>query len=234
MCFLDSSIRHEYLKDMALSDAAQCTARSKSTQQKCKNPAVTGSTKCRLHGGKSPRGVNAGNFKHGKWSKHMPSELLDKYQEALEDEQLNTTRQSVALLDALIGDMLPNLDTGDSGKAWERMKALVIDCRLAYKTESYGSLEKALDAMEDIANRRILHYETHKEIRATLDDRRKHVESEQKLLLMSEHAVSVEQVMLLMSQVLHVISTVVTDREQKYVIADEIQRLISIPAELEG
>jgi hypothetical protein len=49
------------------------------------------------------------------------------------------------------------------------------------------------------------------EIRATIDTRRKLVESEHKMALQGQRAIGIEQLMVLMSQVLNVIQSVVTD-----------------------
>lgn len=53
--------------------ARQCNATAKSTGEQCKNPAVSGSTKCRLHGGNTPRGEASPHFIHGARSKYRDS-----------------------------------------------------------------------------------------------------------------------------------------------------------------
>ena len=49
--------------------AAQCTARAKSTKQRCQNPAAFGCRTCRLHGARKPSSIKAGpdhpNYKNG-------------------------------------------------------------------------------------------------------------------------------------------------------------------------
>lgn len=195
----------------------------------CKNAAMSNG-RCRMHGGKTPRGISSPHFKTGRYSSAMPAELLNKYQEAMADETLLDQRASIATIDALIATILPNLDTADNGKAWVAMRNLAADIRLAYKTENFGRLEKALDEMEDWANLRIRHYETIEETRVLLDTRRKHVETVEKLTLMGERSISSEQMMLLVSQILYTIQAVVTDRQQRNAIATELQKLISVPA----
>ena len=132
------------------------------------------------------------------------------------------------LMDALLAGLLPKLDTGESGKAWDKAKALVKDVRLAYRKMDDARVMETLHDMEDLANQRILHYETHKEVKDTVDARRKLVETETKISMQNERAISVEQLMLLMSQVLGVIQSVVTDDKQRYAIAVQLQDLISL------
>jgi hypothetical protein len=212
----------------------QCKAKSKQSGERCKRHATPGKEVCVIHGGRSKAGINAPNFKHGRYSKAMPAGLLEKYQDAQNDEQLLDQRASIQVIDAMIATILPNIDSGDNGKAWQAMKKLVDDIRVAYGREDYIKLEQALREMDDWANRRIQHYESIEETRVLLDTRRKHVETEQKLSVINERAITVDQVMLLMSQILHVIQTVVTDRQQQHAIANALQGLISIPARTDG
>jgi len=56
-----------------LQNAPRCTARAKSTGQRCKCPAKRGWSVCRLHGagGGAPRGKKHPNYKHGMRTKEM-------------------------------------------------------------------------------------------------------------------------------------------------------------------
>lgn len=212
---------------MTFANCQQCNAQAKSTGERCQNPAVTGSTKCRLHGGKTPKGADLPQFKHGRYSKHMPEGLLQAYEDAKADPELLSVRQDIALVDTLIAGLLPNLDTGESGKAWSEMRKLVQNAQKAYHNEDMGNMFVAFEDMNGIIDRRLLHYETEKEIRGQLDQRRKLVETEQKISLQGERAISAEQLMTLMTAILQVITSVVTDDKQRWAIAKGIDTLIS-------
>ena len=99
---------------MALSDARKCDAKAKRTGERCMLPAMIGSTKCRVHGGKTPKGADSPHFKHGRYSKvvrgkiaeriadvddHNPLDLLDelKIQRALFAEYVSRFEVSQAL-----------------------------------------------------------------------------------------------------------------------------------------
>ena len=183
-----------------------------------------------MHGGKTPKGVDSPHFKTGRYSKYMPSGLLDTHHEMIQDPQLLSLRENIALTDTLLANLLPRLDTGESGAAWDMVKKLVKTTKHAYHSENLASMMQALDDMEDLANQRILHYETEKEIRQVMDTRRKLVEAENRIALQQENAISVEQLMLFVSQVLAVIQGVVTEERQRHAIAIELQKLISVPS----
>lgn len=88
---------------MALKDAKRCKATSKRTGERCKNPAVTGYDVCRLHGGKTPRGLDSPNYKTGLYSKWLPAAINDKAQAFLEADPLELVSE-MALLRALLAE----------------------------------------------------------------------------------------------------------------------------------
>jgi len=56
---------------MALAQAApRCRARCKHSKAPCRNPAVSGRTVCRMHGGKggAPKGERNGAYRHGRYT----------------------------------------------------------------------------------------------------------------------------------------------------------------------
>lgn len=205
----------------------QCTAKSKRTGERCKARAVNGRDVCYHHGGATLKGANSPVITHGRYSKHLPTQLAALYQDTAQDDALLSVREDIRLIDALILSNFANLDTGESGKHWDDILKCIVKARRAYKSEDYGTLEQALDEMEAITDGRRLHYATEQEIRDKVEQRRKLVETEQKITLQGERAISAEQLMLLMAGVLQVINNVVTDAKQRYSIANGIDSLIS-------
>ena len=113
---------------MAFSDAPQCNAKAKRTGQRCRRVAVTGSTKCPLHGGKTPRGVASPHYKTGRYSKYVNPNIsgkindLDQYdildladelqtQRALIAEYLNRFQNGYPLQEQNIGAMISWLNS---------------------------------------------------------------------------------------------------------------------------
>ena len=82
----------------------QCTARSRRTGQRCEAWRVKGSAVCYHHGGVTPRGVEAGAFRHGRYSKSLPDQLTSTYRQVLADEQRHDLRDELALSRAKADD----------------------------------------------------------------------------------------------------------------------------------
>ena len=74
----------------------QCSAKSKRSQERCRNPAIKGKTKCRHHGGRSTGSKTAegkarqiaANIKHGNETRAIREERSTKIAELYELEML--------------------------------------------------------------------------------------------------------------------------------------------------
>lgn len=189
----------------------RCTAKSKQSGEQCKRNASIGSTKCKMHGGATPKGIASTHFKTGRYSKHLPEGLIQTYQDIQNDPELLSVRGDVELLDVLIRSKLVNLDTGESAAHWDQLLKLIGTARKGYKNSDLGLFEGALDEMEALVDKRRLHYATEQEISAQLEQRRKLVDTENKIILSKENAVTTEQAMLLVSALLSSVKANVTD-----------------------
>src|SRR5215208_3066335 len=96
----------------------QCTARSRRTGQRCEAWRVKGSAVCYHHGGVTPRGVEAGAFRHGRYSKSLPDQLTSTYREVLADQQRHDLRDELALGRAKADDILRRMERGESDSLW--------------------------------------------------------------------------------------------------------------------
>lgn len=190
---------------------SQCTAKSKQSGEQCRRKACVGSTKCAMHGGKSLKGIASPALKTGKYSKYLPQGLIDTYNDVQTDENLLSVRSDVELLDVMIRAKLVNLDTGESAAHWDALLKLIMTARKGYKNSDIGVFEGALDEMEALADKRRLHYATEQEITAQLEQRRKLVDTENKIIMGKENAVTTEQAMLLVSALLASVKANVSD-----------------------
>ncbi len=81
----------------------QCGAKTRSGKT-CQTPPVSGSNRCRMHGGKSKRGIEAGRYKHGLYSKYAGSQLKDVLAEleSISSDELINPDNEIKLMQALI------------------------------------------------------------------------------------------------------------------------------------
>lgn len=208
-----------------MGDKVRCNAKSKSTGEQCKKFAVPGSSKCHYHGGKSPRGIASPNTKHGRYSKHLPGRLLERYQESLADTELLALREEVSIVDARISDLLTRVESGESGKNWK-------DVQEAWK--AYKVAEKANDAdlkfmahgeIEEAIAAGVTDYTAWTEVRQAIELRRKLVESERKRLVDAQQMITAEQAMLLITAVTDAVRRHVSDRDTLAEIQADVAKL---------
>jgi hypothetical protein len=120
---------------MSIRDAPRCTARSKRTGQPCTQPVCRGRTKCRLHGGRSSRGLAAPAWKDGRHSKVLPVGLTAAYERSREDPELVGLRDELALVDVRINELLERLDADDPSAVWREVYAAIERRRRLADTE---------------------------------------------------------------------------------------------------
>jgi len=208
---------------------AQCTAKSKRSGQQCQQQAMHDRNVCYMHGGKTPRGFSLPQTKTGRWSKDLPTALAARYASMESDDTLLSLRDDIRLSDALMRANFAKLATGESGEAWKLMKKAVDALTDGLNREDFPGMVKALREMRDVVDQRIAHHAAEDEIRTGLEQRRKLIETEQKLTLQGENAISVEKLMLLITAVGAIIRSNIHDAPTLSKIQNEIGLLISTP-----
>ena len=79
----------------------RCGAKLRNGRKCNKSPMTNG--RCRLHGGASlPAGPGHPTYKHGLYSKAMPTGLQEKYLDARFDPELEDLRSAMATIDAML------------------------------------------------------------------------------------------------------------------------------------
>ena len=210
----------------------QCQAHNKKTGAQCKRRAVTGMRVCMMHGGKTPVGIASPHFKTGRYSKHLPTRLLERYNEAVSDEELLALREDIALLDARVSELLGRVDNGESGRAWKMAQKALSDYLSSYQSSKETDISKSIGALSELqaaVGIGLTDTIACSEIQIALEQRRKLVESERERLVEMQQFISSERAMLLISAVVDVVRRNVTDRTTLSNITHELSLIINKP-----
>jgi hypothetical protein len=204
---------------------SQCTATSKRTHERCQRPAIIGRTVCYHHGGMIPRGIALPQTTHGRYSKHLPTRLLSTYEAAKIDPELLALRDEVALIDARLMDLIKRVETGESGALWRGVKESFAALKTAMAKKDTGEVSIALSGLEQLISRGTADEMAWIDIRVTLEQRRRLVESERKRLVEMQQMVSADQAVLMVRALVASVREHVHDPAILRAITDDLARL---------
>lgn len=206
---------------------AQCTAKSKQSGERCKKSAVVGYDVCEIHGGKTPRGVASPHYKHGRYSKDLPSRLAERYVEAIADEDLLALNDEIAVTTARIGDLMSRADFGESGTWFKQLNKTLDDLQVATLTKDDKKQFVAQQQLTGLIRDGGEIADTWSELTSLFDTRRRLVETERRRRVDMQQMITAEQMMTLLGAVTGILKEYVEDRHVLNAIAAELRRLIS-------
>ena len=203
----------------------QCGAKTRSGEP-CKSKAMTNG-RCRMHGGKIPRGAASPHFVTGRYSKDLPTRLAARYEEARTDPDLLNLNAEIQLTYALLGEALKGMDHGESGRLWRELKATWDEFQEANRAQDKEASRLALVAMGDLIKRGVADAAARSEVLNIIERRRKLVESEGKRRTAMQQMITAERLMVLVSAVVDVVMRHVDDSATRAAISADIGALLS-------
>lgn len=209
----------------------QCTATVRKTGEQCRRNAVTGKTVCQVHGAGSPykgRPGGAPLTREGRYSKYLPARLAGRYEEANKDTELLALREEVSLVDSRLADLLKRVDTNEAGYWWKELQRIHREYHEAVKKSDIAAMSKSLAELWHIIQSGVSDYAAWNEVYGVLEQRRKLVESERKRLVEMQQYVTAEKAMLLISALVGIVQTHVTDDRAIKAISADVGKLIAV------
>lgn len=103
----------------------RCKAHNRSGQQ-CGRKPTPGREVCRLHGGATPVGLASANFKHGRYSKHLPKDMEAAFFDAVADPDFLSQRSEIAMMTSRIETLLnaAKEQSGGSSESWKELRTV--------------------------------------------------------------------------------------------------------------
>ncbi len=191
----------------------------------CKKHVIRGRTKCGRHGGKSPQGIASPHFRHGRYSRHLPTRIMGDYHEYLTDPKRLELDDELALVRARAVDLIRRVDVGESSQLWKKLQA------------TFDELTRATDAAEQLAlindlgqliRQGASDYAAWEEVGKQIDRTQRLAESQRKRTLELQDNIPMEHMHQILIMLLAAIVKYVTDRETRANIQTEFDRAMSI------
>jgi len=209
----------------------KCKAKAKSTGKRCRRYAVSGYSVCQVHGAGSPRqgrpgGENKIMSAGGRHSKHLKIRLASGYEASRTNPNLLEHRDEVALLDTRLGELLDNLQDGDTRELWQELGKYWLDLEKATARQDKPKQGEALQSLGRTIKRGNVIYASWKEVYGVIEQRRKTVDSERKRLVEMQQTITAERAMILIGAILGVIQRNIKDKETINIIRAEFRELV--------
>jgi hypothetical protein len=206
----------------------QCHAKAKHRGQRCRQAVVPGMDVCHYHGGKTSRGPASPQFRTGRYSKFLPSRLVARYHESLNDPELTSLRSELALTDARLVDLLGRVHSGESGALWLKLQRAYRDFRRDQHAGNVVKMREAFAAMETHLEAAVVDTEAWAEIHEPIETRRKLAATESQRLITLRQMITAEQAMLLIGTITDIVTRHITDKQVLTNITIELQRLMEV------
>lgn len=187
-----------------------CGAKTRSGGR-CMSRPVTGSIRCRMHGGKAPSGIASPSFRHGRYSTRLPVRLREAYLAARDDADLLGLTDEIALVESRLGDLLGVVESGESGEAWAALGAAWIRMKRHRMAGNVSGMTEALDEVEAIIGRGMADRAAWAEIRDLVGERRKLSEAEGRRRVQMQSMITIERLDLLVAHFVKAVQDEVSD-----------------------
>lgn len=172
----------------------QCTAKSKSTGQRCKQDAVEGSAVCHYHGGRTPKGIASPHFKNGKRSKyidHLPPRLAKLY-ESVDLTGITEHQAEIELLTTRLIDVMERLSHSPA-RRWFEAQAEYNRFRAANAAGNTNRAVEALNHLGAILDEGATEQGAWEEAYRVAEQLRRHKESENRRIEAAENTLRLDQ-----------------------------------------
>lgn len=177
----------------------QCEAISHQTGNRCKNGAMMNG-KCRFHGGRMSIGVASANYIHGRYSKYLPKNLLERYESSLMDPKLLELMNEISLVDARISQRLEDINEDEVASiSWKELQGQWRKFTNAIRDGDQQKQQEYLRSLNEIISGGAKYADLWFEVMNLVDSRRKLVDSESRRVESQKNAITIEQALMLAS-----------------------------------
>ena len=185
--------------------------------------------RCKFHGGMSLSGPAHPNFRHGRHSKFVPKNLVDRYNESVNDPRLVQMRDELALVDLRVDELYSSIGQTGNARALKGIRAKLVEFKTVGSRGGKGAVGAAriaLQQLEELIDAACTTAATWEELRDTIELRRRISESETRRLKDMHQTITAERALALMALLVQRVKQHVTDPQALTAISSEYRRLV--------
>jgi hypothetical protein len=182
-----------------------------------------------MHGGKTPRGMALPQTTHGRYSRHLPVRLSERYRESQHDPDLLNLQHEIALTDARITELVERIDVDGAGQLWQGLGYAYGELKTAHDDDDPEALEISIRRIGQLIHRAQSDTEAWDEVVPLVEQRRKLVDSESKRRVQMQQMITADQAVTLVAALTDAVRRHVDDPGVLAAIAAEFDRLLTRP-----
>lgn len=214
----------------------RCQAWNPNQGRQCLSLAMKEKRVCYKHGGATPGGIGSPNWKHGRYSRYVPTGLRERYEAEASDPELLALNDEIALARSRLSSLLEKIgEMPDSGSTWRELRKSFNRFEAAQKTaqrlsegperdRKLDEASKALGQTRMIIKRGVAEWAAWNEVLSITEQVRKLSDSEQKRRAAGEYILQMHDVMALFDYVVNLINDIVSDPKEKFRLSEGIHR----------
>lgn len=188
---------------------------------KCANaPKENG--RCRMHGGNSPKGAMSPHFRHGLYSKYLPKTLGQRLDELAANPMTHDLREQTAILDAVMISNLQEWAAGGGGVVWEDLNKKRTEYMRATARKDTRLMVQIVNEVMEIIVAGHSKLIASRELRETVEDRRKITESERRRRIEEKSMIPVEQVVTVLVAIGDSIRRHIRDEDARNAVVSDV------------
>lgn len=177
----------------------------------CVSSILNENGRCKYHGGKSLSGIAHPRFKHGRMAKSLPSRLVERYEEALNDETLADFTEDLAVVETRIDDIFKQMDDGGGGAIFTEIKEAFESFNLGNRQNDQQVMRESLRRLDTAIKRGSGETYLWTELRQLQEQRRKIILADAKHKQLTNQFVPVKQVNAIIAALLDSVRRNVSD-----------------------
>ena len=131
----------------------------------------------------------------------MPAQLSERYLEALNDPDLMALRDSCALIDARLIELLGKVNSAPGAGLWPQARETFEKLKVALYEKDADALRASVIKLDDIMSKGNEDKDVWEEIYSVVDQRRRLVETERRYLITAQQVVTVTEFMTMIGSI---------------------------------
>lgn len=171
--------------------------------------------RCKVHGGKTPKGMALPQTTHGRYSTDLPTRLASSFDRMMEGSGEHVVLESeLAVLRVHLADLLHRVDSGESGRLVANLQSAWREFSAANRANDADRMQAALADLGHLVTRAAADHAAWQDVGQTIERIRRLSETEQRRITSGQRSITEAQMVATLAVFTSAVREVVHDPAQ--------------------